>query len=142
MKHLLFLTLICFTLGSSAYAAIVKSYDNENGCDLYKVIPNVPKVKIKLKTGEILIYEKEVYGISLENMDINFDDREVHVQAMISIVFGLNRPMLPKKVTLFPEHPQFNYLLNHFNKTLSLFEKVCIGDNKIVYARMFEPKNP
>ncbi|MFA6238352.1 MAG: hypothetical protein WC635_13550 [Bacteriovorax sp.] len=138
MKKLLAITLVTILASSSAFSAVVKSYDTEKNCDLYTVVQPDEKGKIKLKPTEVITYSKDVYGLSFQEMEINFENREVLVMPIMNVVFGINRPLTATKTSISADNEEFNFLINQLNRKLYVFEKVCIGDNKIVYAKMFE----
>jgi hypothetical protein len=141
MKTVLLLSLLA-TLITSASASVVKGFDAEKSCVLYKVLPapTDSKVKVKLKAGEVIIYDKDAYGLSFQEMEVNFDNREVLVQPTINIILGFNRPLINGKAIIEAENPDFNFLINQLNRKLYVFEKICIADGKIIYAKMFEDK--
>lgn len=126
------------TLSSAAFTSVVKSYDQNKSCTLYRVINETTKPK---QTNESVVYAKEVYGLALEDLEIDFDNREAKVQVIMNIVMGVNRVVVTGKSSIEETNPQFNYLINQVNRKLSLLEKVCLsGDNKIVYAKKMETK--
>ncbi len=135
MKTLLVMGLL--TLSTSAFSSVVKSYDAKKGCTLYRVIHSDTKEKIK--SSEKTYLDKEVYGFTFENMEVDFDGREVKVDPMINVVLGLNQSLRTSKSAIAEDNPNFSFLVNQLNRKLILLEKVCISDdNKIVYARQFE----
>ena len=147
MKTSIIFSLFIILFTQAATASVLKSYDSENSCDLYMAVPNpvspsgntLPPIP---KEGEVIIYAKEVYGLSFQDMDINFDNREVNVQPIMNIMMGFNRSLTTAKAIIPAEHPDFKYLINQLNRKVSLFEKICLRDAKVVYARPFpEPKS-
>lgn len=139
-KILLIITLLAASVGNSASASVVKGYDDQNGCDLYRVVSADNNGKTKLKPNEVIISTKEVYGLSFQDLEINFDSREAQVQITMNIIMGINRALLENKTIISSENPDFNFLVNQLNRKVSLFEKVCIYNGKIVYAKIFEQK--
>lgn len=141
MKNSILLCALMTLLFTTAQAAVVKGHDSENACDLYRVVSADTTGKIARKSNEVIVYAKEVYGLSFQDMEINFDKREVLVQPIMNIVMGLNRPLIPTKAVIPADHEDFNFLINQLNRKLYVFEKICIDDGKIVYAKMFETEN-
>jgi hypothetical protein len=138
MKKTLILGLVAL-ISTASFAAVVKTRDADTGCTLYKVVPADDNGKVKVKAGEVVVSIKDAYGLSFQDMEINFDSREVLVQPTINIVLGLNRPLIGKKAIISADNKDFTYLINQLNRKVNLFEKVCItSDNKIAYAKMFE----
>lgn len=141
MKNsVLLCTLITF-LSATAQAAVVKGQDSENACVLYRVVSADSSGRISRANNEVIVYAKEVYGLSFQDMEINFDNREVLVQPTMNVVMGINRPLISKKAVISSDHKDFNFLINQLNRKLYVFEKICINDGKIVYAKMFETEN-
>lgn len=141
MKKSLFLALFATLIQGAALASVVKGYDTEKGCDLYRVIQAETNGNYKPGVGEVIIYSKEVYGLSFQDMEINFDAREVLVQPTMNIIMGANRPLTATKSIISSDHQDFNFLINQLNRKIYVFEKICIGEGKIVYAKMFESEN-
>ena len=138
MKKLLVLSCILLST-TSAFASVAKSYDAEQGCDLYRAVQSDENGKPgKLNTNETIFINREVYGMAFESMEVNFDNREVLVQPMANIILGFNKPLTAKKTAIAEDNKDFNFLINQLNRKISLFEKVCITrDGKIAYAKMF-----
>lgn len=128
------------SISSAVQSAVVKSYDSENGCNLYRVVQSDAKGKVKIKSNETIIFPKEVYGLSFQDMEINFDNREVLVTPLMNVVLGLNRPLINTKAVIIADHKDFKFLINQLNRKVNLFEKVCLSDAKITYAKVFEQK--
>jgi hypothetical protein len=126
---------------STGHAAVVKNRDSEESCTLYRVINSDSSGKINLNNDEVIVDAKDAYGLTFQDMEVNFDTREVLVQPMINIILGFNRPLTTSKAVIPSTHPDFNFLINQVNRKLFVFEKVCItDDNKIAYATLFENK--
>lgn len=138
MKKTLVVMLMAL-LTQAAFSATVKKRDRDHGCTLYKVISPDANGKLKLSQGEIIINQKDAYGLSITDMEIDFTNREVLVQPQINVVFGLNRPLTEKKAVISADNAEFNFLINQLNRKVFLFEQICISDkNEIEYAKMFE----
>lgn len=131
MKSLLVIGLIAFS--SSVFSAVYKSYDSSASCNLYRVV-NTDQVK----DDDVLVYAKNVYGISFENLEVDFANREAKVQVMLNVTLGFNRSLVEKKSTISADNVNFTNLINHLNRKIKLFENICITDeNQIVYANEF-----
>lgn len=97
--------------------------------------------KLKIASDEVIVNQKEAYGLSFVDMEIDFDNQSVFVQPTINVVMGLNRPLINGKGIIKADNPDFNFLINQLNRKLYVFEKICIGDNNVIaYANMFENK--
>lgn len=135
MKTILVMGLL--TLTTSSFASVVKSYDASKGCNLYRIVDETTKAK---QAGEIVIYDKAVYGLTVQDLDIDFDNREAKVQIVMNIVMGLNRNIGGKSI-IEETNPQFKMLVNQVNRKLSMLERVCISDtNKIIYGLLIPTK--
>lgn len=135
MNKSLIIMVVASFLSSSLYASVVKGLDTQNSCDLYRVIK--PDTILKKTTNEEVIFAKEVYGLSIQDLEINFDNREVSVQPKINVLLGLNRNLTEDKMIISSNHENFNFLINQINRKIYLFEKICIKDGKLVYASGF-----
>ena len=138
MKKTLVVMLMAL-LTQASFAATIKKRDVDHGCTLYKVISPDANGKLKVSQGEIIINQKDAYGLSITDMEIDFANREVLVQPQINVVFGINRPLTEKKAVISADNAEFNFLINQLNRKVYLFEQICISDkNEIEYAKMFE----
>jgi hypothetical protein len=135
MKIITFL--LCLTFSSIGFSAIVKSLDVDQSCTIYRV----STAETPIANNEVIVSDREVYGLTLTNMEINFETKQVLVDPTMVVVLGLNRSLLNQKVFISNENPDFNFLINQLNRKLFVLEKMCISDNnELVYASMFETK--
>lgn len=119
---------------SNSYALILKSSDRVNGCDLYRV--SKTEESSEVRRGESIYSKKVVYGIKIENMDIDFQHEEVSVTPIIQVVLGFDKPLV-ERVVIEKSNPNFKHLTNQLNKSLTVFESVCISsDNRLVHAKV------
>lgn len=133
--------LLTLILSASSFAAIVKSADKENNCTLYQVVAADENGNIPLEENQTIALSQDVYGMSFQNMEVDFDKRIVKVDAIANIILGFNKVFVPNKVILSPKNDQFNFLINQLNRKLLVFEKVCISkQNEVIYANYFETK--
>lgn len=138
MKKLIAFILIA-SFAQTSFAAVTKKRDQDQNCTLYKVISPDENGKFKLTYGEVIINQKDAYGLSITDMEIDFNNRTVLVQPQINVVLGLNRALTNSKATISAENPDFTFLINQLNRKIYLFEQMCISDrNEILYAKMFE----
>lgn len=136
MKTLLVMGL--FVISTSAFSAVIKSYDAKSNCSLYKVVDNKEDRSVPaLKAGESVTYAKRVYGLAMKNMDISFDNRDVKVDLELSVILGLNRNLMSKKLIIDEKNPNFKTLINMVNRRLTEIQSVCISsNNEIIYVRL------
>lgn len=126
-------------LTQASFAATIKKRDQDHGCTLYKVVSPDANGNLKLSQGEVIVNQRDAYGLSITDMEIDFNNREVKVQPQINVVFGINRNLTDKKAMITADNPEFNFLINQLNRKAYLFEQICISDkNEIEYAKMFE----
>lgn len=139
MKKVLIVGLFTI-LSTSAFSAVIKSVDADNSCTLYKVVAPDSDGKVTLNPGEVMIEGRDTYGLTFKEMEIDFDKREVLVQPMMNIVLWADRPLIPTKASIPESHPDFNFLINHLNRKIYVFDRICItDDNQIAYAK--EPES-
>jgi hypothetical protein len=132
MKTLLVIGL--FIISSSAFSAVYKSYDSNQSCNLYRVV-NTDQAQ----ENEVVVYSKNVYGISFENLEVDFENRQAQVQVMLNVTLGLNRSLLTTKASISADNVNFTDLINHLNRKIKIFENICItDDNQIIYANEFK----
>ena len=132
MKTLL--SIVLFVISTSAYSAVYKTYDSNESCNLYSVV----NTNESQENGEV-VYSKNVYGLSFENLEVNFENREASVQVIMNVTLGFNRSLVNKKSTISADNVNFTKLINHLNRKINLYEKICINDdNQIIYANEFE----
>lgn len=140
MKNLS-IVIIGILISTQAMSAVVRGFDFENNCNLFRVVPVDESGKIVKGDDEIVINSQDTYGLSFIDMEVNFNQREVTVKPIMNIVFGINRQLVNGKVSIEEKNPDFNFLINQLNRKVFLFEKMCItDDNKVIYAKYFENK--
>lgn len=140
MKKMIFFMLLALVT-QAGHAAITKKRDSEQNCTLYKVVNPDENGKLNIASDEVIVNQKDAYGLSFVDMEIDFENREVLVRPTINIIMGLNRPLINGKGIIKADNQDFNFLINQLNRKLYVFEKVCIGDNNVIaYAKMFETK--
>lgn len=132
MKYLL---IVAAFLSLNTHASLVQSNDRENKCTLYRTTSE----QAPIKDDETVILEKEAYGITLVNLEIDFASKSALVQPEVSIVLGLNRKLTDNKSKIKANNPNFTFLINQLNRRVLLLEKICISkNNEIIYGNAFE----
>ena len=115
----------------NSFAMVLKSYDQKNGCYNFRVTKTEESSEIR--SNEIVHLKKPVYGIKIEDMDIDFRNEEVSVTPILQIVLGFDKP-LKNRVVISGQNKNFKVLTNQLNKSLTVFESVCISaDNRLVH---------
>lgn len=136
MKTILMIGLL--SLSVTAQSAVVKSYDTVHGCNLYRVVETDNENQLKINSDDVVIYPKAVYGLSLSELEIDFNNREAKAQIYMNVVLGLNRTLVSKKSVVEADNEQFNLIINQVNRKLYLMEKICLtSENKISYVTLF-----
>lgn len=136
MKKLIF-TMALLSMSATSFAALYSSTDSQNDCTLYRVVN--AKTPIQAKENEVLINKNEIYGLSFQDLSIDFDNREAQVKVIANVVLGANRQVGDSKAIIPAERKDFNALINQVNRKINLLEKVCISaDNKIAYVKHIE----
>jgi hypothetical protein len=129
------LLLLIATTTFYAKAALVKSLDKENQCQLFRV---TTEEKPRLKT-ESLVIDKEIYGIGLSELEIDFENKIAAVLPTANVVMGLNRTFLNQKAIISSSNSNFNFFINQVNRKIILLETICITDqNELIYGSQFE----
>lgn len=129
------LLLLLSTTTFQARAALVKSFDQENQCNLYRT---TSEEKPKLET-ESQVLDKEIYGIGLSELEIDFENKSAKVLPTANVVLGINRTFLNQKAVISSNNPNFNFFINQVNRKIFLLESVCISDqNELIYGSQFE----
>ena len=134
MKSFLAICLV-MSFSTSASALVVKSKDILNKCTLYRVTTeNSPKT-----TNETVIIDREAYGLSLIDLEVDFNQRLARVDLVANVVLGINKNVVGSKIKIQESHPEFKELTNLLNRRLNLLEKACVDhNNNLIYASLFE----
>jgi hypothetical protein len=140
MNKILLLASIFLTISAETHASVFKSFDQDATCDLYRVVQAENNKVVKPGFGETVITDKEAYGLSFLDMEVDFSNHQVLIQPTINIVLGFNRPLIKTKAIIEETNPEFNFLINQLNRKIFLFEKICLRENIVIYAKMFETK--
>lgn len=127
---LLLLTLVV----SPAFSAIVTSLNADKSCTIYRVTSE----KSPATTEEVEYDSRELYGFSLINLKVNFIKQTATVDIEKKVVLGFDRNLNSHPVMIQASNPQFEFLTNQLNRTLHLFEKICLTDsNELLWATFF-----
>ena len=137
MSKSLFLALFLFTICNTTSAAIFKSQNNKLGCTEYSVVNKVKTengdyvYQRELKSNEEIITDKTIYGLSLKNMEIDFDKRTASFDIIKNVTLGLNRSLLSlgSKITIDSRHKDFQKVNNMLNRKLILITNICLDEN-------------
>ena len=90
--------------------------------------------------NEEVFVTKELYGLTIKDMQIDFNSKAVSFEVTKRIVFALDYPLLPDRVFVRATNPNFKFIVNQLNRDLFTFDKVCItSENEMIYATMSEP---
>ncbi len=126
---------LLMTLSFSLQAKVVSMKDNDNKCTLYRVTTE----ETPALDEEIIISDKDAYGFTFQDMEVQFKNQTVTVQPMINVVLGFNRALTNSKSIIKASNPEFKFLVNQLNRKIYALEKVCINkNNEIIYAKQFE----
>lgn len=133
MRTKLSIIILAALISSTAFSAVVRSQDKSKNCVLYRVTTE----KSPKQAKEVIIVQNEAYGLSTENMEIDFDQREVKVNLMANVVMGFNKT-LAAEARITEDNADFKTLTNQLNRKIFLLERACVdANNVIVYARPF-----
>lgn len=127
--------LACLFRANLASAIVLSSLDSDKKCTLYRV----PNEESPILEDEVVITDKDAYGITFQDLEIDFNKKEVSVTTMINIVLGANKPLINGRSIIKEKNPNFKFLINQLNRKFYVFEKICINSkNEIIYASQFE----
>lgn len=133
-----FLSIMAFNSTNSLQAAVVMSKDVVDKCENFRVTTDLtPK-----KQNEVMILDKDVYGLSTQNQEIDFENRVLKVDLMALVVFGLNRNLKGDKIRITDGHPEFINFSNQLNRKIMLLEEVCLSkNNEVIKFKYFDTEN-
>ena len=135
MKNQLFYLFIAliFMTAIPGFAAVVKATDKDQGCTLYRVTDqDNPMLK-----DESEVIPNDVYGLSIRDLEIDFNKKQVTVAVLVQIILGFDRNLTSHRLTISSTNPQLKYLTNEINRTVYLFNGICINhQNEIVYTKI------
>lgn len=127
LKTIIIATFIC-TLTCSAFAGVRKIETSQ--CTNYVVDHDMQPDS----NDSDIVTKRQTYGLYIDDMIVNFDDRSVSFDLKIAIVLGFNRQLFNKKIKIREEHPKFKTFVNYLNKDLHLFQEICLNDNNEVIS--------
>ncbi len=133
LRTFAFLTTLSLSVLSTA--ALVKSTDRQNGCTLYRVKAE----NEQMLANEQMVIDRVVNGLLIDNMEIDFLQKRVLVDVIVSMPFWFNGPFISNsRVYISGNSSQLNFLINQLNRKFTVLEKMCISDkNELVYASLF-----
>lgn len=108
----------------SSFAGLRKI--EKQACTEYKVDNEITKTS----EGNNIISRKQLYGLYLNGMKINFDERNVSFKLKQAVIMGFNADLI--NVTIDEAHPKFEEFTNLLQKDLYLFSSICVDSNKNV----------
>jgi hypothetical protein len=123
--------LLTLSISFSSFGAIVTSKDVTNNCTAYRIVTT----ESPAQSHESLQDQREFFGFSLGNMEIDFANKVVYVDVIKRILFGFNRNVVEGRVVIRPENPNFNALVNQLNRVVLTLSEVCITEqNELMWA--------
>lgn len=129
MKTILFLSALFVSL--LGQAQIVKSLDTAKSCTLYRLVTQDKP----MLASEQMAYDYSVYGMSIRNLEVDFNKKIVTVDAFANLVLAIDRPFIPGRIQILPSNPDFKFLINQLNRKFILFDALCISaKSELVYA--------
>lgn len=129
------LIILGLSLSTSVFSSVVTSFDAAKDCKLFRVTTE----ESPLIQDEVIIFDRDVYGLTIQNMKVDFKQKLVSVDPMMNVVLGFNRLLQKDRIIIKEKNPEFNFLINQLNRKIYVFEKMCINDNnELIYAKIFE----
>lgn len=137
MKKNFLLLIASAFIFQTVQASVVKSFDQEKKCTLFRATSD----EAPMRSNEEVVLEKDVYGISFVDLDIDFNAKKALVTPTALVVLGMNKSLTPGKAYISAKNSDFKHLINQVNRKILVFEKLCIAnDSEIVYGKEFESK--
>ncbi|OIQ17936.1 MAG: hypothetical protein BM556_10960 [Bacteriovorax sp. MedPE-SWde] len=113
-------------LASSLSAKVIST--PSDGCTKIQV-DNDSKVEHRA----IKVLSKKVsYGMYLNNMDINFDQRTADFDLRQAVTLGFDRNITNQKISISEDHPRFNEFTNLLQKDLFFISEICLTKDNMV----------
>ena len=136
MSRSLILALFLFSVSQLTHAGIFKSENAKMNCSKYEVVNKVrtesgENVYLRpLKNDEELVTDKTIYGLSLKNIKIDFENKNASFDLIKNVTLGFNRPLFVTgaRVSVESSNKIFNMAINQTNKKVTLIQSICIND--------------
>jgi hypothetical protein len=118
---------------SVSQAAVVKKSDDSKNCTLYSLKhAKSSGDKLDLADGESIHLKGSIYGFTLREPKVDFDNREVSARVEV-LKYGLNKD-LKKKVILKEGKVDINKALLQVNRKVLTMDSVCINrEGELIY---------
>lgn len=122
------------------HSMVTERYDHEQDCTRYAIVnkernsAGVLVLERELLANETIVDDRVHYGLSTQNLKVDFDERVARMEIISHVTLGRNQNLAGKDVLveLEADHPKFDQILNTLNRRLFLFSEVCLRDGKIV----------
>jgi hypothetical protein len=120
-------------VASLSQAALISRHNQDLRCTEYQVLHNeydkegnlvVPHIENAIKEGAVLVNNYNLWGLTLENMKVDFEGRFVTMNVVQKVVLGFNRVLM--SVRLYDDNPKFEEYLNKVNYDFLIARKMCI----------------
>ena len=128
----------------SSQALVLSSFDEVNNCSLITVLKKVKNqdgdrvYPRDISSDETVISKKSSYGIALEDIKVDFDNKLVSANLEIRLVLAKD---IDQTIQIKSDNPKFNELISYHNHSLNLWDKVCLdSDNNLIYAIQSDKK--
>lgn len=131
-----FFILLSFVFSLQLHAEIIRGQLTD--CTMYqvrnsKLVEGAKVFEPALRDDEVVIATRGYYGLNLENMQIDFEQRYVYVDIIKMLQLGFDTPFLPHPVRIKADHPRFKVFLDIINKRRNVIQSICLHNNLEVY---------
>lgn len=142
-----FIALFLFVISHMGVkAAVYKSIDSQMDCIRYEVISKIKgedgisRYERETLEGEELLSEESLYGLTVQDVDIDFDNREANFIIVKNVILGFNNSFFEdgRRNSIDSEHKDFKEMINQVNKKVRLIKSVCINTDNIIKDVKFE----
>lgn len=127
MKAIITLLLINLLTLGTLNAAVIKSFNQSRECTRFSIKDERPGEGLKLESNESIHIKGPVYGFTLQDLSVDFDNRWASAKVII-LKYGANK-VLNKSITIKKINPQFNAAINQVNKKILTMHEICIDNN-------------
>lgn len=119
--------------GSLSRAALISRQNQELNCTEYQVLHNeydndgkliVPHIENAISAGAVLVNNYNLWGLTLEDVQVDFEGRFVTMNVVQKVVLGFNRVLM--RIRLYDDNLNFDQYLNKVNYDFLISRKMCI----------------
>ena len=136
-----FLSLILLLFSTSVFAEVTVKYDKKNDCKLYRV---AAKKEVSgewvffpdLESGESIHKRVFLTGMSVSELEIDFDDRSARGLLEMRMPLHRNKNLVGTKVRISADNKGFTDFINRTNSEMNMISEICLDKNQnVIYFK-------